>query len=279
MDRCRAGVGTPEEMLSRLTIFAKGNLDVRDSLHSLRIDGRVLWNGINEIVRARFPETVVRLRHELWTRSDALLESDGAVPVALSRRQLPLDPFSAANQFSRALFGTDADVIILSLQPDVTNHLVRHRRDGYLFYPNMWHSWPSADKIWLRDEFAEPNLLDVSVSMNNLAKIIAQIRLRSAAPILIYNLSSVVPGETVYCHEGLGDILSTRIRRFNLGLAELSQQTGVAVIDVDSIIARAGADRLKLDPVHLTAEGCQLVAEEAVRVLEDFGCFSPAETG
>jgi len=267
-----------EKSPDRLTIFAKGNLDVRDSLHSLRIDGKVLWNGINEILRARFPQTLAQLRHEIWTRSDALLETDGAVPVGLSKRQLPLNPYSASAQFSRALFETPADVIVLSLQPDLTTPLVRHRRDGYLFFPNNWESWLSADKLWLRDEFEKLDLLPVARSMSNLARIIAQIREHSTVPIMIYNVSSVVPGESVHCHEGLADILSTRIRRFNLGLIELSQQTGISVIDVDSVVARSGADRLKLDAVHLTAEGCRLVAEEVVRVLEDFGCFSRGET-
>ena len=268
-----------EKSPDRLTIFAKGNLNVRDSLHSLRTDGKVLWNGINEIVRARFPQTLVQLRHEVWTRSDALLEADGTVPVGLSNRQLPLNPYSASVQFSRALFETAANVIVLSLQPDLTTPLVRHRRDGYLFFPNNWESWPSEDKLWLRDEFEKLDLLPVDGSMSNLARIIAQIREHSTVPIMIYNVSSVVPGESVHCHEGLADIFSTRIRRFNLGLVELSQQTGISVIDVDSIVARSGADRLKLDAVHLTAEGCRRVAEEVVRVLEDFGCFSRGETG
>jgi lysophospholipase L1-like esterase len=263
--------------LNRLTIFAKGNLDVRDSLHSLRVGGKVLWNGINDIVRARFSETVIRLRHELWTRSDALLESDGTVPAELLERRLPLNPYSAAVQFSQALFETDSDVIILSLQPDITNPLVRHRRDGYLFYPYNCETWPSVDTAWLRNEFAQVESLDAETSMNNFARMIARVRKRSAAPILIYNLSSVIPGESVHCHQGLGDIFSTRIRRFNLTLTELSQLAGVSIIDVDTIIARAGADRLKLDAVHLTAEGCRLVAAEVARVLEDLGCFSQAE--
>jgi lysophospholipase L1-like esterase len=109
--------------------------------------------------------------------------------------------------------------------------------------------------------------------MDNLARIVAGIRRRSEVPILIYNVSSVDPGDSIHCHQGLGDVFATRIRRFNLGLIELSQKTGISIIDVDSIVARGGADRLKLDPVHLTAEGYRLVAEEVVRVLDDHGCF------
>jgi hypothetical protein len=265
------------DQTGRLTIFAKGNVDVRDSLHSLRTGGRVLWNGINDIVRARFPAMVVRLRHETWTRSDALLKSDGTVPAEVSARELPLAPYPAAAQFSHALFETDADVVVLSLQPDVTTSLVRHRRDGYFFHPTNSESWTPADRDWLREQFIFSDALDVETSMSHLAAIFARIRRRSDAPILVYNLSSVIPGDWVHCHEGLGDIFSTRIRRFNLGLIELSKRAGISIIDVDGVVARAGADRAKLDAVHLTAEGCRLVAEEVVRVLEDLGCLSAAE--
>ncbi len=44
------------------------------------------------------------------------------------------------------------------------------------------------------------------------------------------------------------------------------------------IIARHGADRLKIDALHLNAEGCRLVAEEVVQILEDLGLLTVAET-
>jgi len=113
--------------------------------------------------------------------------------------------------------------------------------------------------------------------MRNFETIIARIRGRSAAAILVYNVSAVVPGESIHCHEGLDEILSTRMRRFNVALAELSQRSGISVIDVDAVVARAGADRLKVDAVHLTADGSRLVAGEVVRVLDDLGCFSMAD--
>jgi hypothetical protein len=265
-----------EGPLARLTIFAKANLDVRDSLHSYKIGGKVLWNGINELVRERFAGAVVRLRHEILARSDALLEARGEVPAELLSRKLSLDPYTASAQFSQALFEADCDVFVLSIQPDVMTRLVRHRRDGYLLYPANCDAWPAADRQWLRDEFTYMPPIDVDRSMGNFETIIARLRARSAAPILVYNVSAVVPGESIHCHEGLDEILSTRMRKFNVALAELSQRTGISVIDVDTIVARAGADRLKVDAVHLTAEGSRLIAEEVVRVLDDLGCISPA---
>ena len=266
--------------MSRLTVFAKGNLDVRDALHSLRVGGRVQWNGINEILRARSPATFVRLRHETWCRSDALLAADGTVPADLAAREpsvLAGSSRPASAQFSVALFDSDADAIVLSIQPDVATTLARHRRLGYLFHPGEWQSWSEADRRWLREAFEPVPLLDAETSMGNFERIVARIRLRSAAPILVYNLSAVVPGDTVHCLQGLPETLATRIRRFNLALIELSQRTGISVIDVDAIIARAGASHVKLDAFHLDAEGCRLVAAETVRVLDDLGVLGGEE--
>ncbi|HZC17598.1 MAG TPA: SGNH/GDSL hydrolase family protein [Caulobacteraceae bacterium] len=263
--------------MNRLTLFAKGNLDLRDTLHSLRLGGKLVWNGVGEIVRGRHPDWTVRVRHETWTRSDALLAATGAVPSALAGRAVPLAAYPAASQFSTAVFETDTDAILLSIQPDLTISLVRNRRDNYLFLPTGWQTWPKADQDWIRANFASSPSLDVGASMANFARIVERIRANTAAPILIYNVSAAVPGEQIHSHLGMEDAFSTRIRQFNLGLIELSQNTGISVIDVDSILARGGADRLKLDALHFTAEGCRLVAGEVVRVLEDLGLFQAVE--
>jgi hypothetical protein len=262
--------------VGRLTIFAKGNLDLRDTLHSLRLGQATAWNGINELLRARQPASLARIRHETWTRSDALLEASGTIPAALEGREPPLGAYPLASQFSPAVFDTDADVVVLSIQPDLFFNLLRHRRDGFLFYPNEVGDWSADDRAWLRESFVRAPMLEPAASMANLERIVARIRRRSAAPILIYNASSVVPGEQIHAHDGMEDIISTRIRRFNLGLIELSQQTGVSIIDVDAVVARGGGDRLKYDTQHLTGEGCRAVAREVVRVLDDLGVLATA---
>ena len=66
--------------MKRLTLFIKGNVDVHDSLHSCRLGGQLVWNGINEVLRVSHPGWLARMKHETWTRSDASLQSDGTVP-------------------------------------------------------------------------------------------------------------------------------------------------------------------------------------------------------
>jgi len=259
--------------MRRVNLFLKGNLDLRDSLHSLRLNGDLQWNGINEIVRARYPDATIRLRHETFTRSDALLQSGGTVPMELASCDLPLGAYPLSTQFSLALFDADADAIIISAMSDIANRLLRHKNDGYLLFAD-----PATIKVpdqlqWLKASFERLDFLDVEESMANLSAIIARCRRHSDVPILIYNVSSVMPGESIHCHMGLEDIYSTRVKRFNLGLIDLSQKEGISIVDVDSILARQGVDRLKLDPVHLTAEGCRLIAEEVVHILDDVGCL------
>lgn len=262
----------------RLTLFAKANHDVHDSLHSLRVNGVLGFNGINEIVRVRHPGWTVRVRHETCARFDQLAAADGRIPASVAQRGLALGNYPLASQFGGALYTTPADAVVLSLQPDLYFRLARHRHDGFVFHPEGRHGWSAADQAWLRDDFDVSPAPDAATSMHHLETIVTRLRAESDAPVLVYNLSSVVPGDTVHCYAGLGETLSLRIRRFNLALCELSQRIGISVIDVDAIVARAGVAVAKLDTRHLHAEGARRVAAEVVRVLEDLGCFEDRAT-
>jgi hypothetical protein len=257
--------------MRRVKVFAKGNVDVYDSLHSSRLGGEVTWNGINEVVRRVHPGTLVRLLHETSSRFEALLEADGVVPTDVAARDALLGDYSAASQFSTTMYSAGADAVVLSILPDVAASLARHRADGYLFHATEGQTWPSADREWLEREFVQLEPPDVERSMSHLEGVIARIRASSAAEILVYNLSPVIPGDWVHAYAGLEDHFASRIRRFNVGLIDVSERTGVSIVDVDTVLARAGAEMHKLDVYHLTPTGYRLVAEEVVRILEDLG--------
>ncbi len=259
--------------MKRLTLFAKGNADLHDSLHSYRESGVVRWNGVNEIVRERFPGISIRLRHETLARTDVLLQADGAAPDGLAARAWALGAFPLASQCSTAVFETAADAIIFSAQPDATTTMWRHKTFGRLFYPYDVAALAPAARDWLAAHYEQSGMLSAAQSMVHFEAIIDRLRARTAAPILIYNVSATVPGETVHSLQGLGETFTTRIRRFNVMLAELSEKTGVSIVDVDTVLARRGVDQMKLSALHLTAEGHRIVAAEVVRVLADLGLF------
>lgn len=258
-----------------LRIFARGNVDVRDSLLWSRVNGVVEWNGINEVLRVRHPGIVAKVKHETCARIDLLPLPGETLPAPPEEiaRGLPSDAHPIARQHRSALFDTPVDAVILSLQSAVLSTLVRHRRDGWLLLPDQFDSWDSASRAWLERECENAGLAAVEPTLRRLEQLISAVHQRLAAPVLVYNLSPIIPGEQPHCWLGAEDSLALRVRRFNLGLAELATRLDFSIVDVDRIVACAGADRLKVDLVHLTAEGLRLVAEEVVRILEERGCF------
>ncbi len=258
-----------------LRIFAKGNVDVRDSLLWSRVDGVVQWNGINEIIRPRYPQVLARIKHETCTRLDLIPlpgESPLRPPEEVATR-LPSGSHPIARQHQTAMFDAPADVVVLSLQSAATNALVRHRREGWLLLPDNLESWPAEHREYLAGEYEYAGLADLETTLERLRKLVLAIEEKLGAQVLVYNLSPWTPGERTHCWIGADDSIGLRVQRFNLGLAELSAQLGFSVVDVDRIVAGAGYERLKIDLFHLTAEGWRLVAEEVVRILEERGFF------
>lgn len=259
--------------MRRVSIFAKGNVDVHDSLHSCRIGGTLQWNGVNDLLRERYPDILVRLRHETLTRFDALLAADGVVPGAMQGHDVPLGTYPVASQFSEKVFTTPSNAIVLSILPDVAAPISRHKDDGFLFYPAEAASWPPEERDWARANFEQLGLSSVEDSMANLTSVVERIWETQDVPVLVYNMSPVIPGDHVHCYMGLDETYATRVRRFNLALIELSQEIGISIVDVESVIARGGADAMKLDAMHLTPQGYKAVAQEVVRILDDLGVF------
>jgi hypothetical protein len=259
--------------MRRLEIFAKGNVDVRDSLLFSRVNGQIQWNGLNPLLTAAHPGHLARVRHEVCARWDLIAQPGASIPPELSSRSIELAPYGLESQFESRLFSDRYDVVVLSIQSDVTNALLRRRGAGYLFFPANFSSWSDADRRWAHESFEETRLLTAEESMQSLDRLVANLRRRGDPHILIYNLSPVLADAPIHCHVDLADALSTRIRRFNLALIERSQQLGFSIVDVDRLVAERGARRVQLDVRHFTSEGYQMLAEEVLRILEDRGCF------
>ena len=262
-----------------LRIFAKGNVDVRDSLLFSRVNGVLQWNGLNELVRPRFPGVLAKVRHETCTRLD-LVPLPGEqpahiVPADIAAR-LPSGSHPIDRQQRTAMFDEPVDVVVLSLQSAATNALVRHKRDGWLLLPVEIETWPEEPRAYLERECEFAGLADLDATMERLEQLVLAIEEKLGAQVLVYNLSPVTPGERTHCWIGAEDSLTLRVQRFNLALAQLSARLGVSVVDVDRIVACAGADRLKIDLFHLRAEGWKLLAEEVTRILEERGCLDMA---
>lgn len=258
--------------MRRLNVFAKGNVDVHDSLVYSRVNDKIEWNGLNVPLAERHPEWVVRARHEGCHRWDRAGIPAVPIPPDLSARKMNLGTMTLQSQFSSAFFAQPADIVALSIQGDVTNVLRRHRRDGYTFADTGLVS--ADDQRWFTEECEYLPRCTPRESMVSLVTILDAIRATSKATVLVYNMSPFAPGEKIDSYRGLEDVLSLRIRAYNLALFELANERhDFTIVDVDQIVARAGADRLKLDFMHYHREGYRLIATEVMRILEDRGQF------
>ncbi len=135
-------------------IFAKGNVDVRDSLLWSKVGGVVQWNGINELLRTAHPGVLAKIRHETCTRLD-LIPLPGETPLeppAEVAARLPAKSHPIARQHHTAMFDEPADAVVLSLQSAITNALVRHRSDGWLLLPDEIETWDAEPRAWLEQE-------------------------------------------------------------------------------------------------------------------------------
>jgi hypothetical protein len=262
-------------------IFAKGNVDVRDSLLWSKVGGVLQWNGINEVLRARHPQVLARVRHETCTRLD-LIPLPGEAPIleppAEVARRLPAKSHPINRQHRTVMFDEPTDVVVLSLQSAATNALVRHKRDRWLLLPDEIDIWDAEPRAWLERECEYAGLADIDAVFDRLRQLIPAIEECIGAQVLVYNLNPLTPGERTHCWIGAEDSLTLRVQRFNLRLAELSAELGFSIVDVDRLVAQAGAERLKVDLFHLRAEGWRLLAEEVVRILEERGCLDGAAT-
>jgi hypothetical protein len=191
-------------------------------------------------------------------------------------QRLPAKSHPIARQQATAMFDAPADIVVLSLQSAATNALVRHRRDGWLLLPDEIEAWDPQPRQWLERECEYAGLADIDVVFERLRLLIPAIEERTGAQVLVYNLNPLTPGERTHCWIGAEDSITLRVQRFNLRLAELSAELGFSIVDVDRLVASAGAEHLKIDLFHLKAAGWRLLAEEVVRILEERGCLDGA---
>lgn len=261
--------------MKRINIFAKANIDVRDTLLFCREGGVLHWNGINDLLRDACPGHVARVRHETCARFDAILRGTG-IPEELTSRLPPLQHYSLASQFESKIFDGKSDVVVLSLQADVTNTLLRHRTEGYLLYPEGAAEWPMDAKRWVREHFEPSPAPSPSESMTNLEALVTRLRATATPPkIVVFNLSFVVPGEDIRNFALAESSVSSRIRAYNLALCDLSAKLDLPVVDVDAVVARHGANGLKYDAFHLTPAAHPIIARQFVAVLADLGLLPP----
>ncbi len=108
----------------------------------------------------------------------------------------------------------------------------------------------------------------------DLVAVVELIKEKVGAHILVANASTLDPGGEVMNYHGLDeDPVSLRAHRLDHMLVGVSHDEGISIIDVDRKIAELGGHRGVAAALTYTESGCEIIAAEIVRVLEDYGFF------
>jgi hypothetical protein len=252
-------------------VFLKANADLRDPIFGVRFADGAQWGGLGAAYRELREPVTARVRHETLTGFFSLAQCDADIPEDVNEKAALFGSFPPKMQCSAAAFDADYDAILLSIQADVVATPALHVRSGLRFVLNDERNWPEATAAWRREAFRNVGVVTVEQSMDDLRRVVQRLRQTSNAPILVANMSATIRGETVHSYLGMPEILSHRIRRFNLALIDVAHDLDISVLDIERIIAQGGAETLMIDHTHFTLEGCRRIALETARILDDCG--------
>lgn len=261
----------------RLRIFVCGNDDLVEALLPAGDDGQGVARGLRTLVREKYRWAFdVELRHEPCGRSELLLQQlDGLAPSDGLDAELAAAGGSFVAPLRSGLFEGPVDVVAFSVQPEIAHTLWAHRASGYLVSPppNWQDAWGPAARAWFRERFAPMGLGDSGQFTERFRRLIRAVKERLDAHVIVFNGSSIDPGDRVHNYHDRDDTVSLRTHRFNLAVLGLSAAEGISVIDVDRLTGELGADDHVRAPFRYSVEACQVICGEFLRVLEDIGFF------
>lgn len=221
-------------------------------------------------------------------RSDLLLQAYAGVPEEFAL-EINTNLGLARTYFQTTLFeprftvqGLPGDrtsfpksVVVLSVLPDLSRQIYRHREAGYLVDPGA--AWLDNVKAalqdlsfvrWFNDHFERVGRISVEGFAQNYRRLIPLIKQETGASVLVFNSLEIEPFDDTHEYSIRDLEVPTRRRRFNIALNELSRELGFHIVDVDRVLKTQGVER-QVDFSHFPVERMRAVAEDALRSLRE----------
>jgi hypothetical protein len=171
-------------------------------------------------------------------------------------------------------------VVFLTMGADVVRTAYRHRTSGMLLDPGGW--WLNQDLgdvladpgalAWFREHFENIGRISLDAFVDNLSRIVALVRQRTGAHVVLLNVLTVEPGGRTHNYQFVRNPQEKRRREFNLALVELARRLDFPILDVDRILKLSGVGR-QLDFNHYGERRLGHIAREAFGILQDLGLF------
>jgi hypothetical protein len=221
-------------------------------------------------------------------RSDILLQASAGVPEEFAvevNKNLGLPRTYFHNSLLEPTFTVPGlpggrrtfpkTVVVLSVLPDLTRTVYRHREAGYLVDPGVaWLNNVEATLQdlsfvrWFSEHFERVGRISVEGFAENYRRLIPRIQQETGASVLVFNSLEIEPFDHTHDYSARSIEPATRRRRFNIALTELSRELRFHIVDVDRILKKQGVER-QVDFSHFPREQMQAVGEEALGILRE----------
>jgi hypothetical protein len=257
-----------------ISIFLKGNDDLADALLATREGGKKLAKGLRERVNEIYESRIeIKISQEASGPTELLLLSRSSERASLSGSQRSPELMSQGAQ-SR-LFEQPWDVVVFSLEPEVTHSVWVHRESGFRIAlpPGADCGWSSDQKRFFLEQYEPQGLVPVERFREYFARFVADIKQRLPAHIIVFNCFAFDPHDRTRNYYGVQDTIALRALKFNLALIDISTEEGISIIDVDRVVAELGGASHVSAAFRYSARACELIRDEFLRVLQDIGFF------
>jgi len=109
---------------------------------------------------------------------------------------------------------------------------------------------------------------------DDLVGAIGLIKEKAGAHILVTNAATIAPGLAVHNYsKEAGEPFSLADHRMAYMLVRVSHAEGISIVDVDTLLAGLGGAKHVEAAMVYSDQACAVVADEVVRILEDYGFF------
>lgn len=171
------------------------------------------------------------------------------------------------------------DVVILSTGSDVTRQMYRHREHGFMVDPGGWWLNQDLGKVlddldtieWFRKNFVRVGRMSLEEFRKANDRLVREIRSHmNGAHVMYYNQLVLDPANPTHNFQLVNTSHSVRRREFGIALAELSQELGFPIVDIDRILKTLGVEE-QVDFAHFPVDRMAPIGVEVHRLMKAVG--------
>jgi hypothetical protein len=171
-------------------------------------------------------------------------------------------------------------VVVLSIAPDYSRTLYRHKEHGFMVDPggfwldqSMENVLGDLDRVaWFKKNFQNIGRLTPDQVASSFGTLVRRVQQDVGAHVLVFSLLTVDPSDPIHSYRLAPKADTTRRREFAVALAELSAELDFDIVDIDRILKLGGVTE-QVDYEHFTQAQFAPIGAEGYRILKEREIF------